>query len=281
MLEKPILFSTPMVQAIIAFLKGMTRRTSGLENVNEDPDNIEFIRFQEYKDGSYRAIFQHKLADEPGSVKCPYGQPGDLLWVRETWCVTQPFDPETYYFGYKCGIQPYSNKPASEEYNYLSPDKWKPSIHMPKAAARICLQVEEIRVERLNEISEEDALAEGVNYITRTSGICYMDYRIGAYIFPFTAKKSFKTLFLSINGKPSPNRERGNYGKILSYTAIAWDQEDFDINWEKYHGIYRNKPLSVIINPWVWVVKFKILSTTGKPELTTDCFVPRNDASNQ
>lgn len=254
MSEHPILFGQPMVQANLADRKTMTRRMTGLDEINEDPDEIEFIRFQEYKDGSYRAIFQHKLADNPGSVKCPYGKPGDLLWVRETWINT--FIPHCIPVG---GIYYKADHPEEKSL------RWRPSIHMPKGYARIWLQIEEIRVERLNEINEEDAIAEGVSWIRRTSGICFMDYRIKEHIFPFTAKRSFQTLFLSINGKPKPQREFGEKGKIVSYTAIAWDQEDFDKNWAKYHGTYRNKPLEVHINPWVWVVKYKVLSKTGKP----------------
>lgn len=234
---------------------------TGLDNVNEDPDAIEFVRFQKYeKDGSYRAIFKHEDADGFGSVKCPYGQPGDLLWVRETFFDTRPFKQAPLF---QNGNDFYYKADGS----FIGDHKWKPSIHMPKVAARIWLQVEEIRVERLNEISEEDAIAEGVSFITRTSGICYMDYNIIEYVYPITAKQSFKSLFLSINKKPSPNRERGNYGNILSYTAIAWDQEDFNENWAKYKGIYRNKTLKVNINPWVWVVKYKVLSTTGKTQI--------------
>jgi len=247
MQEKPILFSTPMVQANLDDRKTNTRRTRGLEKINEDPDSVEFVRFQEYKDGSYRAIFQHKLADEPGSVKCPYGKQGDLLWVRES----------------------FQNilRESGQHQNIFKADpiiwqgKWKPSIHMPKATARIWLQVEEIKVERLNKISALDAISEGIKNLSLTA---WKDYLVNER-YCSNPVQSFKSLFLSINAKPSPNRERANYGTILSYTAIAWDQDDFDKNWAKYDGIYRGKPLSVTINPWVWVVKFKTLSTTGKP----------------
>lgn len=225
MKEHPILFSTPMVQAILEGRKTQTRRI--MKRIPRLSDSIEWA-------GNYlkeKEDFRHSL--------CPYGQPGDLLWVRETWCVTQPFDPETYHFGYKCGIQPYSNKPASEKYNYLSPDKWKPSIHMPKAADRIWLEIEEVKVERLQDITEEDAKAEGVklhkegrhylDYIAEDSNTTQFIYRL------LTAKQSFKSLWELVNERNKSFIERH---------GICW-----------------------IDNPWVWVIKFKVISTTGKPDI--------------
>jgi hypothetical protein len=256
MKEIPILFSTPMVQANLEGRKKMTRRMTGLDNVNEDPDKVEFVRFQQYKkDGSYRAIFQHEDADGFGSVKCPYGQLGDVLWVRETWCLDL-FNKNVYKAtdGLTDGV--------GRKFTF------SPSIHMPKSAARIWLQVEEIRVERLNEITRADAIAEGIKVKYLDGTAVFDDYACpDSFPYPFiSARESFKSLFLSINGKPKPQREHGETGKILCFYAIAWDQEDYDRRWAKYNGIYRNKSLHVIINPWVWVVKYKVLSTTGKPK---------------
>ena len=78
---------------------------------------------------------------------------------------------------------------------------WRPSIHMPKVAARIWLLVEEIGIERLQDISSEDAKAEGIKYIRRTNSPCFMDYSIGEYVFPISAKTSFFSLWNKINGK--------------------------------------------------------------------------------
>ena len=254
--EHPILFSTPMVQANMDNRKTMTRRTVGLDEINGNPDGWNPYIGDFFIDKKGRVNQKFFNGSYSTHVICPYGQPGDLLWVREA--------------HRKCDDGIYAYKADYTEdilNNQLNKGIWKPSLHMPKSAARIWLQVEGIRVERLNDISEEDAMAEGVSWIRRTSGICFMDYRIGEHIFPFTAKKSFQTLFLSINGKPKPQREFGEKGKIVSYTAIAWDQEDFDINWAKYNGKYRQRRLYVTTNPWVWVVKYKVLSTTGKPQI--------------
>ncbi len=80
---------------------------------------------------------------------CPYGDVGDRLWVRETWCYYGAGDA---HLGYK----------ATDEICPDAIDKWKPSIYMPRAASRIMLEVTEVRVQRLQDISEEDAIAEGI-----------------------------------------------------------------------------------------------------------------------
>jgi hypothetical protein len=102
--------------------------------------------------------------------------------------------------------------------------KWKPSIHMPKAAARIWLQVESIAVERLRDITEEDAIAEGVNLAEGLikGEMLWKDYEHDLNNLS-NPKSSFKTLWRSING------------------AESWEA-----------------------NPWVWVVRFKVVSTTGR-----------------
>lgn len=252
MSEHPILFSTIMVQANLEDRKRMTRRIFKAMPISalDETKKIWFDGGEWIAENQDGGCYQRPIV-------CPYGKPGDLLWVRETWRKSD-FPEHDGIFEFKASM----DAPNADWNKGI----WKPSIHMPKAAARIWLQIEEIRVERLNEISEEDAIDEGISYIARTSGLCFMDYRIGEHIFPFTAKQSFQTLFLSINGKPKPQREHSDKGKIVSYTGVAWDQNDFDINWAKYHGKYRNKPLEVFINPWVWVVRYKVLSKTGKPK---------------
>lgn len=137
--EIPILFSTPMVQAILAGRKTMTRR---------------IIKPQPGTDVSYMANepldwigqwYPWKWDTEEGesiSKHCPFGQIGDLLWVREAWAncynlLTNPFET---FFLYKAD-------------GTANVHRWKPSIHMPKAAARIWLEVTNIRVERLQDIS--------------------------------------------------------------------------------------------------------------------------------
>lgn len=216
--DRPILFSTPMVEAILDGRKTQTRRTRGLEEINKNPDDWHFAGIYYVTDcDELGATFQN--CEEFARTKCPYGKPGDRLWVRETWQITNFLHPsdENYGYIYKASENGKDWQENTEEW------KWKPSIHMPKAAARIWLEVTDIRVERLQDISKEDAKAEGVepvadgykNYMPKLSST-------SQFCWP-TAYHSFQSLWESING------------------AESWDR-----------------------NPWLWVVKFKVLSTTGK-----------------
>lgn len=239
---KPILFSTPMVQTILKGIKTQTRRTKGLEKFNIAPDlfinnnrRLDTCRFWdesiEQDPNPLKTEFIIESSDGyQNRVQCPYGKEGDIIWVRESFCLTQPYDPETYYFGYKDGW--HSDKPASSKYDFSEPDVWKPSIHMPKEACRIFLKITNVRVERLQDISEQDAKKEGVINISLggfgRSGEEWMDYspkpnanrkmvtRFNNDAFHRTAKKSFKSLWYSINGEQS------------------WND-----------------------NPWVWVIEFE------------------------
>jgi hypothetical protein len=213
MKEHPILFSIPMVQAIKDERKTMTRRTKGLINVPEQVVTID----------RYNRVGQFTMWDKQKRIvkqigECPYGKPGDILWVRETWIDT--FIPHTTPVG---GLYYKADHPEEKSL------RWKPSIHMPKGIARIWLKITSIKVERLNDITEEDAIKEGV--LLHKNGNKYFNYtpryeEITQFVYDcYTAKASFKTIWNSINKFPFNYRE----------------------------------------NPWVWVIEFEILSTTGKP----------------
>ena len=128
--ERPILFSGPMVRAILDGRKTQTRRVVKLGTRKVDI-------------ASYT-----KLLDI-----CPYGAPGDRLWVRETFAVDVPGCPGG--FSYRADHRdPDGDGPAN-------PMTWRPSIHMPRAVSRILLELTDVRAEPLCEISEDDARAEG------------------------------------------------------------------------------------------------------------------------
>jgi hypothetical protein len=119
---------------------------------------------------------------------------GDMLYVREAWRYMSGFTEkpdrsvmDTIDFVYK----------ADEEWN----GPWKPGIHMPKESARIFLQVTDVRAERLHDINEEDAIAEGIEDVTFGEGISYKNYLTA---HPCTPVASFKSLWESINTKTSP-----------------------------------------------------------------------------
>lgn len=236
-----MLYSTDMVVSILEDRKTKTRRMKGLELMNEDPDRWEFeevgtLEWETYDgkpDKTMKSLFGASFLNlEYGSrnfQKCPYGQPGDILYVREKFRYIQPYGPESLHYDFAGSFRHLGpSVDLDKAYLINDYDRWRPSIHMPKVASRIWLQITDIKVERLQQITEEDALAEGIiecedgtyyNYFTQ-KGLRYQDG-----VECLLAKGSFQSLWCSINGLDS------------------WRQ-----------------------NPWVWVISFKVLSKTGKPE---------------
>lgn len=154
MRERPILFSGEMVRAILAGRKTQTRRV-----IKPQPSNMdEWSGMGEFIDGRYG--FQNAVGND---YFCPLGKPGDRLWVRETWGMSvrrdgaggtgefithKADDPDAIYCSAACGTN--------------IPIKWHPSIHMPRWASRITLEITDVRVERVQEISIDDIRSEGV-----------------------------------------------------------------------------------------------------------------------
>jgi hypothetical protein len=220
-LSRPILFSTEMVKAILEGRKTQTRRVFKI-NKSTVTDSEETVLME-----GNEAIY-HSRGGMSGGYPCPYGNIGDILWVRETFAETsdelgQPI------VAYKVGKPWYvglTNDNSQElllmeadtEWdidNYPSCGKWKPSIFMPYWACRIFLKIKSIRVERLQDISEEDAKAEGIQFHFEE---LFQEYRYRDYDkklqkgyghpdhdYPTwrEAKSSFQSLWKSINGKES------------------------------------------------------------------------------
>ena len=174
---KPILFSTEMVKAILEGRKTQTRRIIKPQPTNsmvlvgrlidttcrENRKNVGKLHWSDKK--------EHIFAKD-------YCQAGDILWVRETWLKAD----DGYY--YKADIKvPSESENLRKTYGY----KWRPSIHMPREAARIFLRVTNVRVERLQDITEEDAIKEGVIY--------------GKNQERWTARSAFMDLWDDINKK--------------------------------------------------------------------------------
>lgn len=127
----------------------------------------------------------------------PKYQKGDVLWVRETWAkIYDPIYKQKIGYIYKCG----HNK-NNDVYDF----KWKPSIHMPKEACRLFLEVVDVRLERLQDITEEDAIGEGIEIVDTNLGKGYKFYLerppINAKVVVKKPKESFMSLWDSINGK--------------------------------------------------------------------------------
>jgi hypothetical protein len=157
MKERPILFSAPMVRAILSGSKTQTRRVMK----PQPPAHVnDFCTFHNPKGPGLAHFGFDPVAREALDwfAVCPYGQVGDRLWVREAWAHVGTCDPglTVYRADYPaCVPRQYQNVPPDESI------KWKPSIHMFRADSRITLEITEVRVERLQDISEADAIAEG------------------------------------------------------------------------------------------------------------------------
>lgn len=183
MAEKPILFSAPMVRAILAGRKTQTRRVMKLTD-----------------SGRVKIGAKQWPPDDTNAVEgCPVS-PGDVLWVRETW------KPDPSWGRGKIPtpqLSPGDNMlyraSLSEEHPKFPWCPWRPSIHMPRWAARIFLEVTGVRIERLNDISEEDAYAEGATPIECSRESLIFGTQKARYRF----RDGFRDLWESINGPGS------------------------------------------------------------------------------
>jgi hypothetical protein len=168
MKERPILFSATMVQAILASRKTQTRRII-------KPQPVHVVPFVSFGDGIEKPTGEFGLCMKSDRViekhvRCPYGQRGDRLWVKETWNIFHRQWDE-YNQQEELGA-PFRSIPKQMPKNgildyaadWSGGSGYRPSIHMPRWASRITLEVVSVRVERLQQISVIGATAEGVTY---------------------------------------------------------------------------------------------------------------------
>lgn len=157
MADRPILFSAPMVRALLAGTKTQTRR------VVKNADVLHLLTLPDFTPADVA---------HPGNRYCPYGVPGDRLWVKETWRMPSAFDgasPARAKTMVRSDMAPnvfYAADGAVRAAGAATgnPGKTRVSIHMPRWASRLTLRITDVRVERLNDISEADALAEGMTF---------------------------------------------------------------------------------------------------------------------
>lgn len=169
MKEKPILFNTEMVKAVLADRKTQTRRV--IKNA------CDIIQDWDDKDKSYGPYYEDQYGDFHKSIEaCPYGQIGSVLWVRETFAF------------YGDDIQGVVHYKATHQ---CEGSGWKPSIFMPKKYCRIWLEIIDIRVERVQDIGEKDAESEGIQFLRNAPDV---DEAL-------SAKQLFECLWDSINEK--------------------------------------------------------------------------------
>ncbi len=166
---KGIIMSGDHPAKILAGTKTMTRRTAGLNDVNAAPDKWEVYYIVDHDRKFWRFVDRTEKSNDRLmlDIKCPYGQVGDRLWVRETWKLhTYAGSPghEQIMLEYKAGgLTGWFKLNEVEPKPPFKFQKWVPSIHMPRWASRITLEITEVRVERVQEITEEDCYKEGLD----------------------------------------------------------------------------------------------------------------------
>ncbi len=209
---KPILFATPMIQAILRGEKTQTRV------IIKHKNPIESIRpimrcIENEKDWD-----KYILTDELGEVFLikPKYSVGDILWVQETWHPKRHNMPTGYKYEYKATAQEDGN-PTDEP--------WRPAMHMPIEACRIFLKVTKIRVERLEDITKEDAIAEGIEKWQQAGYTRYKSY--------------FKPV---VGFWDTHDHPLGVHAAVASFRSL----------WADIHGFK-----SLNDNPWVFVYEFK------------------------
>ena len=183
----PILFSTMMVQALLAGQKTQTRRLLNPQLIFDETKGI--VHYQKSSGLGYGFSLKNTDWKKELIELCPFGKIGDVLWVRETWQNGGPrFFPQHKHI-YKAD--------QSDSLQDIIP--WKPSIFMPKDACRLFLKITDIRVEKLGDISEEDAIAEGVERHPPNKFKNYLgkDYSLGIGLN--YAAESYQTLWNSIH----------------------------------------------------------------------------------
>lgn len=218
MSEKPILFNTEMVRAILSGRKTQTRRAAFPER------DLREFRSHKYPNGwwyrgnvfrDFESVFCH-----PDVPKCKY-RPGDVLWVRETWA-EMPYG--------------YVYRADEEEPEGWDPDdRWHPSIHMPREAARIFLRVTGVRAERLQNMSDKDAQEEGIGRLF-LDAIAFGDKDYGCMEY--------------IDYKGWLGMEKEQFAHLWDTTIKKADLPLY--GWDA--------------NPWVWVINFEKID---RPEAQT------------
>lgn len=219
MSERPIIFSAPMIREILAGLKTQTRRIIKPQPSAEAKEAGVIHSGNPDSNGIW-AWLDHPDLMEAGFTKdkefrCPYGVPGDRLWVRETW--QQHPDAGCDFVSVKVPPDAICYAADMTEAQRKECGPWIPSIHMPRAASRIQLIVIDVRVQRLQSISQQDAIAEGIHRVGQrweAEGICTT---------PESAADAFRGLWNYIHG------------------SVPWAPN----------------PSSWEANPWVWAVSFE------------------------
>lgn len=263
-----------MARANIKDRKGQTRRIIQ----PQAPDEYPFARlhngivtFSAKAPGDFPMWRNH--------LKCKFA-PGDIIYQKETFSTHfadhYPHDPIWYRAdndrSNEIEVRDGKRGIWSPESNRFVEFSWTPSIFMPRESSRFTATITEVRVQRLQDITEEDAIQEGVSDWIPCGGITGTRNRIGGGTYQATFREGYRILWNSINLKPSPvyGPKDKTTGKrpILHYVSYPWSIEDFQLflcpiknpkspilNLQS--PTWRNKPLHIIPNPWVYAISYK------------------------
>lgn len=219
MKERPILYKGPMVCAVLGGIKTMTRRhinaLLGFGQVTEfcasDTPGYDWA-FRDRR-GRWNEISHARLLQA-----CPYGRPGDRLWVREKWSVQRAEPCLPHEQDWQELLSPTIRYLADGATRRIQGDrstgigiyrgvveKARPSIHMPRWASRLTLEITGVRVERLKDITEADAIAEGCKAIPGCKWHTFAESAAGVPMHDHTARDAFEALWEVIHGEGSSN----------------------------------------------------------------------------
>ena len=226
MRERPILFSAPMVRALLAGNKTQTRRVvkpqpplaardAGCITSSTDPSHVGAWWWLDSLD-----LLEAGVVGE--EFRCPHGQPGDRLWVRETFAT--------------CGsrVRYRADQADPNDYPGVNFQPWRPSIHMPRSASRITLEITDVRVQRLHDITCEDILAEGVRVpACEQTGNALIDISTPDGPGAFLTREQFK----------NPD------ALLRAHWAALWCAINGRASWDA--------------NPWVWAITFQRVEGTA------------------
>lgn len=228
--DVPMLFRPNMVGRILPGEKTETRRLKGLERMNRRPDFVHLLAVDDVPKKGVVATFRSTWSGRHYWAKCPYGRPGDRIWVREKWYHEKGKDFENAAFdGGMMKAKEGSVCTLALGWEPTDRKIWRPrpSIHMPRWAARILLRIHEIRVERLSLLTEAGAIAEGV--------------------------KEFQYPLDHGYGLPGPDAPKAMRRAKDYFLGQIWDR------------IHAGDGMGSARDPWVWVVKFQPCQDDGIP----------------
>ena len=214
MKERPILFSEPMVRALLDGSKTQTRRVVTSQPESDEATSAIWVEIENRHQWAWTSGDDEEVLPNEPQFICPYGQPGDRLWVREAFAEG---------IHQMAGLNHWAYAADHFGTQQRLGDRWKPSIHMPRAASRITMEITGVRVERLQDIGEADCIAEGIERPEdmSTEAIEAMD------VWPTGSERE-------------------------CFNALNQPVHQYRRLWEQING-----PESWSANPWVWVIEFK------------------------